>query len=321
MVTMRGLCGFLLLLLVPATAAAGPLLDEARRARAALQGSRALELTERALARGDNGPDEVAELHAMAGELLAGLGQEAQASERYRRWLALRPGASFASDASPKVVAPLEAARRWLAGRTLRVRARSAPGGAAVLEVEDDPAGMVTGARLRCRTMDGRELVSVTRGARLELRSPEPCAQAVLSALDDHGNELVRVALQASSPPVPPAAATSPHEISTPTWYRRTGVWAAASAGFGAAGLTLGLLARQAQDDLDGRNRTSAGRDFSEADSVASRGRWTAALANASFALAGLGALAATATLVWPERPRALVVVPTGTGIGLAGTF
>lgn len=308
-------------LLVALLVTAAPLLEQARAARAARDWRAALGLAERGLESGALGPGEVAELERLAGDALAELGRGGEAALRYRALLALEPDAEASPGGSPARATVLAAAREGMRGQALRTDAGAGSmAGTMQLVVDADPAGMVAGARLRCRTPEGREVTREARGAwRIDVPGGVGCTRVVVAAIDARGNELARHVFTAA----PAAPGRRPGEVPatrTRPWYRRPGPWAGAAATLGSLGAGLALWSRSTQDELDALNRDSARHEFSRADDLAGRGRATAALANVSFGLGTFCAAAALATLLWPEEAL-VVLVPAPGGLGLAARF
>src|SRR5262245_5385207 len=86
-------------------------LARARQLEGQLEYEQALAIVEAALARGGAEPARWVELHLLAGRLAAGLDRARVAEDHFARVLALRPETTLPEGTSPKLTAPLAAAR------------------------------------------------------------------------------------------------------------------------------------------------------------------------------------------------------------------
>ena len=274
-----------LVLCVTASARADDDLAEAIRLEAALEYDQALSVVTRILDRGTTtDPAQVAELHFYAGRLAAGLDRADVARDHFARALALRPDLALPAGTSPKLTAPLEAARA--ASVPLRVHA-TRDGARIVLVADADPLGLVAGIAL-----DG------VRRIGLSIDAP-PSAREV-AALDAHGNVLWRGETPAPFAPPPPPPAPSP------SFAARWTTWAAVS---GAALVVGGLCAwrfQVAQDDWntfsqDGRH------DYTQLHAIETRGEHWGLAADVGFGVAAAAGITATILYV-THRPSPVVV-------------
>jgi tetratricopeptide (TPR) repeat protein len=297
-------------------------LAQARRQKQSLQYAAALDSLERALEAGDNGPAAVAEIHRLAGEMAAGLGRPSEATDRFTRWLALRPDARLAPGTSPKLTGPFDAARAFFADhRPLIVRAEvDAAAHTASVLVDSDPLSMVAGARFECRGPDGERRVRVARGgARLTVALPRwPRVEITVTVVDRDGNAIA-VAGGADAPLV----ARAPEESAgpAPPLWARPVPWTLVGAGFAAVGVYFGLAERDDEAELRALNAASTSHEATDALDLADRGRRHARLANASFAVAGLAGAAAAALWLWgpgQESGRAVAVTAGGDHVAVA---
>jgi hypothetical protein len=97
-----------------AAAATRPEVDKVVAAYADLSYDEARRGADALLARDDNGPDDLAALYRVRGELAAAEGDKKAAAAALERLLALDPGATPGTGASPKIAAAYDAARaRW----------------------------------------------------------------------------------------------------------------------------------------------------------------------------------------------------------------
>ncbi len=303
-------------------------LDAAQRALDNLRYEEARPLLERAWHSGQNGPQALALLFRLQGEVAATLGDEPAARRAYARWLALEPSARLDEGTSPKLATAFEAARRQLEGAALRVDVAVARDGAAVvLVVVSDPLAMIAGARASYRSQAGVQGVVEGKGD-LRIELPLPTAgdfRVVVAAVDGFGNRLIdhEIVVDAPQPakpgrtapaasrsvpvptPVPPPApvpAPPPRRAPAPPIYASPWLWSSVSAGFVIAGGVFAWRASDAQSQLDDLNANSAQHSFAEARLVEDRLGTNAMAANLGFAAAG--ACAVVALVLALESPH-----------------
>jgi hypothetical protein len=314
----------------PALAQENAKLAQARRELDALQYDKARDSLAAALAAGDSGPAQVQEIHRLAGEVAAALGDAKGATEHFKRLLALDPNAQPKAGASPKITQPFDAARAWFKGKApLRVSLVVDPGGAEptiAIQVESDPLKMVRAARAVLRAADGRE-------STLEAGGVAPYALVVpgggrfegkAAVVDEHGNRLVEmdVVVEPVATPVTKRGGGGGRPL-----YARWWLWAGVMGAAGATGVIFGLRVLDAQDELDALNADSMNHQFSEAQEIEDRGRRDALIANISFGVAGVAAVAAGYCLFSTlregggERRVDVAATPGGALISIAGRF
>jgi len=316
-------------------AGTNPDLARARSEMAALQYGAAQRLLEKAFEHGDSDPAQLAEIYRMSGEVAAGLGQAERARDLFARLLALRPGFVMPEGTSPKIAEPFAAAREMMRTRgSLRaryeVRATTPP--KIVLVVLSDPLDMVAGARVRFRPhAGGREAHVQAEGTkRIELELPAgKVLDAIVAALDEHGNELVVHGSWEVPIRVPPPAigGTAVMPQGPTPLFARWYLWGGVSVAFAAAGVYFGLDMRDAQsklDDLNASTEENPGEiSFDRADALAKRGRRDAILANVGFVAAGMAGAVSAFLLVRSlldgdeGRTRTAVTPYIGRGAGV----
>lgn len=299
-----------------------------RAERAALRYRDALAHVDAALAMGKASPAQLAELYRIAGELAAGLDEPTRAEHWFARWLALVPDAQLPADASPKVKAPLEAARASLDGAAIAIRVTpTAPAATVSIAVSGDPLRLVRSVRVR--GPDARATApSGLPGAPLSIAAIAGDA-LVAAALDEHGNELVVLPFARPGTPVAGGNAGSGTgagagvgaitDTSRPI-YARWEAWAAGSAALAATGTVFAWRTQVAQDEFDRLRAESDLHTFAELEDVRARGERHALFANVAF-----GAAAATAVVTVVLAVRGSRVTPVVTadhaGVALAGSF
>jgi hypothetical protein len=293
-----------------------------RTERAALKYRDALVQVDTALAIGKASPSQLAELYRMAGELAAGVDEPTRAEQWFARWLALVPDGRLPADASPKVKAPLEAARASLAGAAIAIRVTpTAPAATVSIAVSGDPLRLVRSVRVR-----GPDTAANAQGglpgASLSIAAIEGDA-LVAAALDEFGNELVVVPFAR-----PGTAVGGNGRSGTGTGtgregravYARWETWAAGTVALAATGAVFAWRTNVAQDEFDRLRVDSELHTFEELEEVRTRGERHALFANVAF---GAAAATAVVTVVLVVRGNRVtpVVGADHAGVALAGSF
>ena len=298
-----------LILAVGGTARADEL-DEARRLEAALDYEHALASVDAVLsAGGARVPERFVELQLFAGRLAAGLDRGAVAEDHYLRALAVRPGATLPEGTSPKLVGPLDAARRRATALKISVIAVD---GAVSFLVDADGLGLVRGIALTVTDTRGARRELVDRAA-LRMAVPAGATAIEVAALDAHGNVVFKtvppapVAMARPLPPVPRVFDDAP---SVPTrwstWALATGVVVAVGA-FGAWRFNV------AQHDWDGLRAEPDMHDYSALRTIEDRGRRWGLTADIAFGVAAATGITAF-VLYYRQRPSRVLISATGVG-------
>ncbi len=299
-----------------------PHLVAARRAKNALRYADALAALDQARRWGKNSPAQMAEIYRLTGEIQGGLGNADDARQAFLRWLVLEPSAGLPPGTSPKIMAPFAAARA-AAAPPLRLDHELERGSQPTLVVTavSDPLHMVAGVRVEYLRPGGRWQRGEARG-RGHLRVPLPRAASVsvaITAIDSYGNALVGV----GSREQPLVMATMETVVGTPLVRRRPRfvarwpLWTGVAVVLGGAGLYFGLDARDAQRELDDIYKHSSEKNYdtlrAHIDTLATRGRRSALLANIGFGAAGAAAVTALVLGIreWTAAP---VVAPAPGG-------
>lgn len=308
---MRALASLALLAAVAGDAAAdNPDLDRAWALKSELRYREAAEAVEAARRRGGAEPGELARMWRLAGEIAAGLERRDQAVEHFARWLALEPDAALPDGASPKLSEPFAAARRRLAGRRLSLT--WAVDGRRLVVAASDPLSMIAEVRIE-RT--GGEVIARRRAppyaATIAGTGP---ASLVAVALDDAGNLLAI----AGDIAIAPVAITRPPVEPRPAWARPL-PWAIGAGIAGAASVTFGLLALDAQSQLDDlaeqARRDPFSVSFEQFQDARDRGRRRALIANIGFAVTGAAALTAAVLWLTADSPGPVEPAPGGVAV------
>ncbi len=302
---MRAL-GLGLLVAIGGTARADEL-DEARRLEAALDYEHGLAAVEGVIAAGGaRDPERFVELQLFAGRLAAGLDRGAVAEEHYRRALAIRPNATLPEGTSPKLVAPLDAARRR--ATALRISVIAVDGAVSFL-VDSDAIGLVRGIALTVTDAGGARRELVDRAA---LRMPVPVgARAIeVAALDASGNVVFKAVPPAASEMVKPLPRIRDEEPSVPA---RWTTWAIATGVFVGAGAFSAWRFNVAQHDWDALRAEPDRHDYSALTALEDRGRRWGLTANIAFGVAA--ATGITAFVLYYRQRHARVLV-SATGVG-----
>lgn len=305
-------------------------LAEAKRLEATLDYQHALAIVDRLIARGGAEPDQLVELHMMAGKLAAGLDHMLIAEDHFARVLAIHPDAALPDGTSPKITAPFYAARS--ASQPLHVTARR-HGDSVVLAVEHDPLAIVAGISVRVIDAGGHPDEVVERHA-LEVHVPSGETVSEAAALDASGNRAWRGALEpapapapprppVARPPAPPPSPAPPHGDVSGTEggvLGRWTTWTAVGAVVLAAGGVAAWRFETAQDEWNQLRAQDGQHDYSQLVTVEDRGRAWGLVADIGFGLgAACGAVAVVELVLHRDRSTRIAVTPRG--IGVAGRF
>ncbi len=303
-------------------AAVADAIARVRGERAALRYRDALAAVDAALALGRASPIQLVELYRTAGELAGGLDEPTSAQRWFARWLALVPAGRLPAGASPKLRAPLDAARAELAGRSLALTVTDSANGTVTIAIDGDVIGMVRAVRIRSTDGSGVTQQGLP-GAPMTLPSPAAGTALVAAALDEHDNELlVR--------PIPPALATRRGGFAAGDLplYARWHPWAAGAVALTATGGGFAWRAGVAQDEFDRLRADSITHTFAELETVRRRGERHALVANLAFGAAAATAVVAVVLAVRggsaPEAARVVIgptLAPDHAGVALAGWF
>ncbi len=283
-------------------------LAEAQRLEAALDYDKALAVVERILAAGGASyPDRFVELQLYAGRLAAGLDRLPVAEDHYLRALAVKPEITLPEGTSPKLIAPLDAARRR--ATPLRISAIAVAGAVSFL-VDADALGLVRGIALTVIDAQQHRRELVDRSA-LRMAVPPGATAIQVAALDAQGN---RVFMD-----VPPKAEVTlqPRRVrdipDPPSIPARWSTWAVVTGVVLGAGALSAWRFSVAQSDWDTMRAQPDRFDYSALTTVEDRGRRWGLAANLSF---GVAAITGITSFVLYRRQRASRVVVSATGIG-----
>lgn len=283
------------------------LLAEARAAEAALDYDKALGLVERLLATGAAGyPAAFVELELTAGRLSAGLDRAKQAEDHYARALAIDPAATLPAGTSPKLTAPLDAARARTTPLELSVIAVD---GAVSVLVDADALGLVRGIALTITEANGSGRTLVERGA-TRVAVPEGATPIEVAAIDAHGNVVWK-----GVPPepriMPPPTVTRDDRPGVAT---RWSTWAIATGVVLGAGAFSAWRFNVAQNEWNTLRDQPNMHDFSELTAVEDRGRRWGLTANIAFGLAAVTGIATVVLYYRQNSGTRVIVSPTGVG-------
>ena len=326
-------------------AAADPALD---RARAAIDSSdylTARTALSDALARGDNGPDELVEIYRLTATIAAGLGQGSAATDAFERMLALSPKATLPAGTSPKITRPFTVAQTFFktnAPLQIKVDTAASPPSLTVTIVAD-PVHMIASARAVIRVDGGAErtleepaaptiLFTLPAGRRIDVR---------VTARDEHGNRLaevgtadVPVVIVGPAPPSvvvtrPGLVAARPLPPPPPAHHRPVylawWLWGGAAVAVAGVGTAYSVGVYDARSDLE--SLAAAGHPVSDAKPVESRGDRDALYANIAFGTAG--AFAVVTAILYVTRDThthanehvVAAPLPGGSAVMLEGRF
>lgn len=286
-------------------------LADARAHEAALDYEKALLLVERVLAAGGGThPDRFVELHLYAGTLAAGMGRTPIAEDHYARALAVKPSATLPEGTSPKLVAPLDAARQRSV--PLRLSVISVDGAVSFL-VDSDALGLVRGIELVITDASGARKTLIEKGA-MRIAIPNGSTAIEVAALDANGNRVFKGVPPAQLAVIePPRPKHSVVEDTRPGLGARWSTWAVATGVVLGAGVLSAWRFNVAQNDWNAMRAQPDMHDYSALTAVEDRGRRWGLTANIAF---GVAAATGIATFVLYYRQRNSRVLVSATGIG-----
>jgi len=291
-----------------------------------------------ALDGGTAGPEDLAEIYKLTGIVEAALGNTDGATAAFTKWLVLDPKAALPPGTSPKITRPFDAAAKKRPGKLeVKPDPHSDPPSIA-LAIENDPLHLVArvvaivaadhGAEksLSAEVQRGRAHIDLPKAKRLDVR---------VEALDEHGNRVALVGsrdlpIVITSEDHPEPTAKRPSTTGTTAVQARTEappharplalqwwLWGGIAVAAAGGATYFGMEARSAADEIRQLNATSPEHQFTDAQSVQSRGERDALLFN--IGIASAGAFAAFAAILYVTQPRAgsethVVAGPTAGG-------
>jgi len=300
------------LLVIVAIVAAAPAyaddtIADARRLEASLEYEQGLAMVERVIAHGDASPDQLAELHLLAGRLAAGLDRSAVAEDHFARSLAIRPDATLPAGTSPKLTAPFEAGR----ARSAMLSVTVTLGSDAVSYAPHDPLGLIVGIELEIEVAGKRSVIRDAHALRIEL----PAGASVIEerGLDGAGNRAwVHRSVE------PPVVIVVPPPIArreAPSLFARWPTWAIAG---GVALVAGGVSAWRFTVDQNEWNRLrgeDGTHDFSQLQALEARGRQWGIAADVGFGVAGAFAIAGVIAWLTHRDEPSVLVSPSGISV------
>lgn len=289
--------------------AESPKLAEARRAIDEVRYDAAELLLAETLHDGGNAPAALGELYQLSARTAVVLGHPELAEPFYRRWLAIDPRAALPADTAPKLRAPFDAARSFMAARPpLSARARRT-GDQLAVALTGDPLQMARAVI----ALDEPALPPVAFGAdgvaHLATRTRR------VAVVDDDRNQLV--VLEPADEPVAPAA------LAPGSRWQRWTTWAIPAGALAVASTVSVVVAVSAQHRADAYAADSGAHRKADVDDQLHRARGFGVVGGVTGALA-LG-LAIPAAIYYARARREPRVVPTasptGAGVALTARF
>lgn len=328
-----------------ARAHAEPTLDGAKAAVDASDYLTARGQLDDLIAKGGNGPEDMAEIYRLSGIVAGALGEAKAATAAFQKCLALAPKSTLPPGTSPKISRPFAEAQAFFkTHEPLKIKAETVSSPPSVtLTVASDPLDMIARARV-VATVDKGAPKTIEKPAASELSIALPPGARIdlrVIALDEKGNRLAEVGsvdvplvivgggpavVSTGTPPPPkkkaaPAAPRSPRPLYLKWW-----LWGGVAVAFAGGATYFGFEARAAKLELDDLNAHSVNHDFDEAKDVESRGKRDALLTNIGFGAAGAFAVAATILFLTEpsatEHQRTTTITPvpiTGGGAVVLG--
>lgn len=323
---------------------AEPTLDGAKAAVDASDYLTARGQLDELVAKGDNGPEDMAEIYRLSGIVAGALGDAKAATAAFQKCLALAPKSTLPLGTSPKISRPFaEAQKFWKSQEPIKIKAETSSAPPSVtITVVSDPLSMIARARVIAAVDKGAPKtiekpaasevsISLPPGARIDLR---------VVAIDEKGNRLAEVGsvdvplvivgrgpAVVSTVPPPPKKKTAPATPRSPRpLYLKWWLWGGVAVAFAGGATYFGFETRAAKLELDDLNAHSVNHDFDEAKDVEARGKRDALLTNIGFGAAGAFAVAATILFLTEpsatEHQRTTTITPvpvTGGGAVVLG--
>ncbi len=276
-----------------------------------------------ALRAGQHSRDDTILIYRLSGEVAAAFGYRDRAKGFFAHMLAIDLRAEVSESEAPSVVGPYDAARAYFEGdhEPLTVDiARDHETGIATLEVASDPFHMVHAARLIYRDGDRvtyRDVVA--NGGDLLVEVPPAIrSTAVLTVVDEHGNQLMEPVLAlpprpVAKPTADPAAAVpeeaapdpleqllaeEPERSSGPSIFGHWYVWSGLTLAASGAAAYFGVRAQDDWARLDQVVADSGEHDFAEAHALEQSGRRNQLITNISVGVAVTSAVVSTVLLL-----------------------
>lgn len=299
---------------------ADPTLDGAKAAVGASDYLTARTQLTQLIARGDNSPEDMAEVYRLSGIVAGALGETKAATEAFQKCLALAPKATLPVGTSPKIARPFAEAQTYFkTHEPLRIKADTvATPPAVTITVVNDPLAMISRARV-IATVDKAAPKIFEKPAAAEVTIGLPAAARIdlrVVALDDNGNRLAEVgsadvpivlvgtAVVTVIPPViTPKKVVHATPRSPRPLYLKWWLWGGTAVALAGGATYFAFGARSAKTELDDLNAHSVNHDFDEAKAVEARGKRDALLTNIGYGAAG--AFAVVSVILVLTEPRA----------------
>jgi tetratricopeptide (TPR) repeat protein len=332
------------------------LIAKARREMLDLNYDRAIQLLEQAETTGRNQPEEIVAIYRLLGESQAALGHRDAAESEFRRLLALDPTAALPPGSSPKLKEPFQAARSAMSQSSPLTVTCERSGKGLVMTITSDPLDQVASGRATSGGAPVTEPESTSSRTRIPLSVPAGAPRALdCSALDRHGNELVRASPNAAVgrqveagrgeddptsilPPgeeareqepdaVPAPGSTAPidePEGPGPPLYARWWLWGSGAVAAAGVGAYFAVLVQNDADEWRELKKDSQNHEYQEALAVQERGERRALYTNIAFGTSVALAVVSTVLLIrQTDRPAATAGVSAGPlpERGAAATF
>jgi len=334
---------------VPAAHAA-PTIETAKAALDASDYPGARQQLNDVLARGNNGPAELAEIYRLLGVAAAAVGDANAATDAFARCLALAPKTTLPDGTSPKITKPFAAAKAKVKSPlAIKAEARST---ALLVQTVHDPMDMVVRFRVTVR-VDGKLSPTIEKPAAEEMEIAVPTGARTdvwVAAVDKHGNRLAEVGssdvplviVGNAKPDVKPdgkpdakpdgkpdgkpdeRVAGTPIRTRTVVHERplilQWWLWGGMTVLAGAATTYFGMQAIDGRDSL--QTMTDGTPNWDEFQSTRSRTERNVLITNIGFGVTGVFGLAAAILFVTRPSPSVEPMpVEGGAGVAMRGRF
>ena len=316
--------------LAGAVYAESPKVEQARQALDAVHYDEAQRLLIGALQEGTSSPASLREIYRLSASTAVVLGQADAAEQYYRRWLALDPTATLGADVAPKLRAPFDAAKAYIAAHGhFEVTASRVSEHEIEIVVISDPLAMARNAWL-VPPSQGQTMMPLTtdRRARLSSESTGPL-HAVVS--DEYGNALAELDVAPGAPEPPPPRPEQPRprpDAPAPAPERHYGAllgWGIPCAVFLGSGIGFGTAAIYEHAQIGDLTSNSKDHYYSE---VADRRHLRTVFTWLGGSFLAVGSLLVIPTAIYWARSRhagdhavAPFVGQDSAGVSLSGRF
>lgn len=323
-----------------------PELDKAKSEIEMVQLDAASQSLTRALDRGGNTPEQLAEIYRLRGEVAVGRSQKDEAVAAFVQLIVVDPDAKLGELVSPKIKELFDLAKLQIGDKPPLVVSHQVDVDPAIkihLRIERDAYAVVKSAQVQYRTADGAARKAIGEGAgTIAIALAENAVTgAVLHVLDARGNRVRSIDLGDMSVASPNTGGVgsgsgvtagvgggaglgsgSEREPGEHPLYRKWWTWAAVTGAFAATGVGFTFARSSARGDLDDILANDGDHFLSDAQDARDRVNRYAAVMGIGYGLAGAAAIVGTILVLTGDAGgSASSVSPTVSGDGAGVSF